>query len=143
MRKNLLNTVGPILWWTEGTKSRRDPRWKTAKTYPVEITNTNPQIILLFLDFLRNEIGIEENRLKIQLQIHEGDDKNKIEKYWSKLTNIPLNRFTKTIIRPKGNKVGKTLGTCKVRYTDKEVYQLLDKKVKEILNKISGCSAVG
>jgi hypothetical protein len=138
MKKNLINIIGPILWWTEGTKSRRDLRWKSAWTYPVEITNTNPQIIEIFLNFLRNEIGINEKRLKVQLQIHKGDDQDKIEKYWSKITQIPLSRFTKTIIRPQGKKIGKTMGTCKVRFIDKHTHQLLDKLVKDIVKKVNG-----
>ena len=67
----------------------------------------------MFLDFLRNDIVIDESRLKLQLQIHENDDQEKIENYWSEVTKIPRNRFTKTIVRPKGNKPGKSRGTVK------------------------------
>jgi len=118
--------IGLTIWWTEGTKAYRDKRWKNTWIRNVDVTNTNPEIIKLFLEFLRKDIGINEGRLKVQLQIHQGDDQKRIESYWSKITNVPLERFTKTIIRPTGNKVGKSMGTCKVRYADKFVYLKLE-----------------
>jgi len=126
MRYNKRQIVGLTIWWTEGTKAYLDKRWENTWIRNVDVTNTNPKIIKLFLNFLRKDIGINENRLKAQLQIHEGDNKIKIENYWSKIINIPLKRFTKTIIRPKGNKAGKSLGTCKVRYSDTPTYLKLE-----------------
>src|SRR3990167_1980577 len=98
MEYSLRQVVGIIIWWTEGTKAYRDKRCKSW-IYPVDVTNTNPEIIQSFLDFLRKDIGITEMRLKLQLQIHYGDNQEEIEDYWSKATKIPRERFTKTIIR--------------------------------------------
>ncbi|MEK7193178.1 MAG: hypothetical protein AAB652_00085 [Patescibacteria group bacterium] len=132
MKYNLRQIVGSTIWWTEGTKTYKDKRWKNVWVYNVDVTNTNPKIINAFLSFLRKDIGIEEPRLKLQLQIHEGDDKEKFEMYWSKETAIPRSRFTKTIIRPTGNKIGKSRGTCKVRYSDKMTYN----KIKDLSERI-------
>lgn len=132
---NLREIIGLIIWWTEGTKSYRDKRWKNSWLYHVDVTNTNPDIIRLFLAFLRKDIGIDESRLKLQLQIHEGDNQKLLESYWSNVTHIPKLRFTKTIIRPKGNKIGKSKGTCKVRYCDKNTYNRLSYLLKTLLKK--------
>ncbi len=86
--------------------------------------------------FLRKDIGIDEKRLKAQLQIHQGDNKEKMKNYWSKTLDIPKERFTKTIVRPKGNKIGKSIGTCKVRYTDKAVYLKLESLLLGMLKEI-------
>jgi hypothetical protein len=48
--------IAITLWWAEGTKSRRDTRWKNAVSYPIEVTNTNPAIIKIFIDFLREDL---------------------------------------------------------------------------------------
>ncbi|MDP2598637.1 MAG: hypothetical protein Q8P49_02290 [Candidatus Liptonbacteria bacterium] len=136
MRYSVRQIVGSIIWWTEGTKAYKDKRWKNVWVSHVDVTNTNPEIIKSFLEFLRNDIGIEEQRLKLQLQIHEGDDRDDLESYWSKETKIPKGRFTKTIVRPKGNKHGKSKGTCKVRYSDKETYNKIKKLTQEILSSI-------
>ncbi|MCA9328443.1 hypothetical protein KC950_01905 [Candidatus Saccharibacteria bacterium] len=126
--------IGIILWWAEGTKSRRDIRWKNAVSYPVEITNTNPAIIKLFVDFLRKDVGIPKQRFRLQIQIHEGDDKLGLEKYWQHVTGIPRHQFNKTIVRPVGKKVGKSNGTCKVRFADKSTYKKLELKLIEVLD---------
>lgn len=128
--------VAIILWWAEGTKSRRDKRWKNAVTYPIELTNTDPEIIKIFLQFLRNDLGVNQNKIRLQLQIHQGDDQNYLESYWAKLTKIPKRHFNKTIIRPVGNKIGKSQGTCKVRFADKALYQKLESILEKVLNEV-------
>jgi len=132
MQPSLRKIIGPIIWWTEGTRPRLDSR-SNIRINTIDVTNTNPKIIKIFLEFFRKDIKIDENRLKLQLQIHEGDDKLKMENYWSELTKIPKNRFNKTIIRPVGNKIGKSMGTCKIRYTDKKT---LDKIINLLNNLI-------
>lgn len=129
---NLRTIVGAILWWAEGTKSRRDKRWKNAVSYPLEMTSTDPLAIKLFLEFIRKDLEIDESRLKLQIQVHENDNVEFLEDYWSKITNIPKTRFHKTIIRPKGNKEGKSKGTCKIRYHDKKTYL----RAKAILDQV-------
>lgn|SRR3990167_424663 len=135
--------IGITLWWAEGTKSRRDKRWPKAVTYPIEVTNTDPRIIQIFLDMLRKDIGIDESKLRVQIQIHKGDDQEKLEKYWSLITQLPVSKFNKTIVRPTGNKPGKSNGTCKVRFSDKIVYERLEKLLHEAISSVSGCGAVG
>jgi len=105
-------------------------------TYPVEITNTDPRIIKIFLEFLRKDIKVDEKLLKVQIQIHEGDSLNKLEDYWSKVTGIPRKRFNKTIIHPNGKKHGKGIGTCKIRYTNKDIYLNLKSSLEVILQDI-------
>ena len=138
-----LEIAGLTIWWAEGSKSRRDVRWKNAVSYPIEVTNTDGRIILIFLKYMTEERKISIDRFKLQLQIHQGDNQKEFEKYWSDLTKIPLSNFQKTIIRPAGNKPGKSKGTCKVRFSDKIVYNSLDQRFKLLLETIPGCGAVG
>ena len=138
MVNNLRQILGTILWWAEGTKSRKDKRWKNCWTYNVEITNTNPEMIKIFLNFLRNDFEIDENKLKLQLQIHEGDNREQLEKFWQEISDIPRSRFNKTIVRSAGNKPGKTMGTCKIRYCDKKIYQQINDNLNRLLRKLSG-----
>ena len=98
MKYSLRQIIGLIIWWTEGTKAYKRKEYKNTWVYNIDVTNTNPEIIKLFLNFLRNDIGLDESRLRLQLQIHEGDNQEEIEKFWSKLTKIPINQLTKTIL---------------------------------------------
>lgn len=120
-----LQTIALIIWLCEGTKARRDKRWKNAYSHAIEVTNTNPIVIKIFLDFLRNNLQVPNVKIHGQVQIHEGDSQEEIELFWSRVTKIPLTQFNKTIIRKQGKKVGKTKGTFKIRVYDKLTYQKL------------------
>lgn len=130
-------TIALMLWWCEGTKRRRDKRWKNAYLYPIEITNTNPRIIKIFTDFLREDLKVPNGKLKGQIQIHEGDNQEKVEKYWSKILDIPRSQFNKTIVRPKGNRPRDNNGTFKLRTYDKALFKKLEILLKKELSVIN------
>ncbi|MEK7592355.1 MAG: hypothetical protein AAB508_03075 [Patescibacteria group bacterium] len=131
-------TIALALWWCEGTKIRRDKRWKNAYLYPIEITNTDPKIIKIFLDYLKIELKVPNHKLRGQIQIHDGDDKSKIEHFWSNYLNIPMSQFNKTIIRARGSRFKNQYGTFKLRTYNKNTFQklqfLLEKEL-EIFDK--------
>ena len=110
--KEVRRITAITFWWSEGTKKRRDKRWKDLWIYTVEVTNTDVRLMKVFLDFLREDIGIDESKLRAQIQIHEGDDQEVFEEMWSKALDIPYSNFNKTIVRPKGNKIGKNKLRC-------------------------------
>lgn len=124
---NKRQLISLIIWWCEGTKPRKDKRWKNVYTHPIEVTNCDPKIIKTFVNFLRNDLKIPEEKLHAQIQIHIGDNQEEIENFWSKISGIPINQFNKTIVRPKGNKPGKNKGTFKVRTYGQEAYKTLKK----------------
>lgn len=132
-----LQTIAVIIWLCEGTKARKDKRWKNAYSYAIEVTNTDPVIIKIFVDFLRKNLRVPEEKLRGQVQIHKGDSRGEIESFWSKTTGIPVVQFNKTIIREKGNKPGKTKGTFKIRVYDKVIFEKLQSLLKLELNEIS------
>jgi hypothetical protein len=132
-----LRVVGVILWWAEGSKSRRDKRWAHAVSYPIEVTNTNPAIIRVFIRYITEVVGIPRENLKVQIQIHENDSKNELERYWREVTGIPAKSFNKTIVRKIGNKPNKTKGTCKVRCYSKEFYGRIQDDLQEVLGHIA------
>jgi hypothetical protein len=129
-RKN----VALVIWMCEGTKKRKDKRWKNSYICPVEVTNTDAKIVKIFVDFLNKDLGIPISKFKGQIQIHEGDDKEEIEEYWSKVTSIPRHQLNKTIIRKRGNKPGKSKGTFKVRFYNKSVYDRLSHMLNDLVN---------
>ena len=105
--KNKRRIIALIIWWCEGTKLRKDKRWKNTYHGVIEVTNTDARIIKLFIDFLLEDLNIPLLKLKAQLQIHDGDNQIEIEEFWRKVSGIPVSQFNKTIIRSIGNKVGK------------------------------------
>ncbi|GAA1550447.1 hypothetical protein GCM10009678_36690 [Actinomadura kijaniata] len=80
--------AGAILYWCEGAK--RDGR--------VDFCNSDPAMIGLFLRFL-DTAGVTRDRLRFQLQIHEGADLDEAETFWRTLTGADRSRFGKPTIK--------------------------------------------
>jgi len=125
--------IALTIWWCEGTKPREDKRWVNSVLYPIEVTNSDFRIIRIFIDFLTKDLGISINKLNGQVHLHEDDNIQELETYWSSILNIPISQFNKTIIKGKGNKPGKNKGTFKLRLYDKVLYlQLVEMLEKYI-----------
>ncbi len=131
MEKNSLMIAGLVAYLCEGTKLRKDKRYKNTFHYVIEFTNSDPNLIKIFINFMRQELNIDETKLRCQIAVYDGFKVKKTEKFWSRITKIPSNNFNKTIIfNPKilANKIN-LLGTCKVRYHDKATFLRLNKLI--------------
>lgn len=127
-----------IIWWCEGTKLRKDKRWKNSYIYSTEVTNTNPEVVKIFLDYLVIDLKFDLGKVKGQLQIHEGDNQKEFENYWSQYLKLPIEQFNKTIVRPRGTRQKEHTGTFKLRIHGKQLFSdlqiLLDKEIKGLKN---------
>jgi transcriptional regulator with XRE-family HTH domain len=59
----------------------------------VSMANTNPLLLRLFVDWLRRNFEIQEDRLRARLYLHEGLDLDAATAYWSAATSIPEHQF--------------------------------------------------
>ena len=132
-----LSIIGAILYSCEGTRLRRDRR-RENETYHwvIEFTNSDPLLIKLFLQFLRDIIGVEEKRLKGQLFAYDDLDINDLKIFWSDCTKISLSNFNKAIVfKAKNGKFKPNPnGTFKVRYYSKEAFQKLNLLINNVLS---------
>ncbi len=80
--------TGLALYWAEGSK--RDGR--------VLLTNSDPQMIQLYIRWLKECFKIEPREITCRITINElhRSRKEEIEMYWSGVTGIPITQFTKT-----------------------------------------------
>lgn len=85
-----LKLLGTMAYWTEGSKTQDSL---------VKFTNSNPEFIKFAVKWLREVCLVPEEKLHLHLRIHNDLNKKEIEKYWSKQTNIPLERFYKTTFK--------------------------------------------
>ena len=80
---------------------------------------------------MRQKLDIDESKFRCQIAVYDDFKIKKTERFWSKITKIPLDKFNKTIIfKPKilGSKIN-LLGTCKIRYHDKATFLRLNKLI--------------
>lgn len=117
--EKVLRIAGIMLYWGEGTKSGNS----------VVFSNSDPDMVKLFLKFLRKICRVEEKRLRILLHAYRDQDENQLKSFWSKNTNIPGEQFSKTSIHYGRRGTYKTVsehGTVSLRYSDKVLLDVIN-----------------
>lgn len=122
-KEEQLKVAGLMLYWGEGAKSQNGQ---------VNFANTDPDLITLFLRFLRKTYIPQESRLRCHLYCFSNQDLSYEIKYWSQLTNIPRHQFIKPYIaKPKEQKHVKiTHGVCHIVYSDKRLLAQILQDIK-------------
>lgn len=103
---------GAALYWAEGSKTKN-----------FEITNSDPHLIFFMTKWFENIFDVPPTGLKAWLNIYPQQNEQKIKKFWSALTGIPIKNFGKSYIKPlsKGFKKNNLYyGTIKI-YVPKSV----------------------
>jgi len=122
-----LKIAGIMLYWAEGT----------LKGNTVDFANSNPQMIRIFLRFLREICGISEERLRVYFYGYSYHNLNKLKSYWHNVTEVSLSQFTKPYIR-KGNpnlsERKLQYGLIHIRYSDKRLLETIKFWIDEYLN---------
>lgn len=92
--------AGAIFYWGEGNK----------KENRIQFSNSDPEAIRFMMRWFKKICKVEQDRFILLVninQIHKNRIK-KVEEYWSNITKIPLDQFSKTsLIKAKNKKVYK------------------------------------
>jgi hypothetical protein len=91
------------LYWAEGSKK------------DFGLSNTDPDLIKVFVDGLRTVLGVSDDNLRISVRIYEDLDRESCLKFWSDIVGIPTEKFVNVNVLA-GKKKGKLqYGMCRVR----------------------------
>jgi len=82
-----LKLIGIGLYWAEGSKLHRGT---------VQFSNSDPRLIQFMMKFFRRICKVPKKRFRGHISIHPHLDAKRAEKYWHKVSGIPLNQFYKT-----------------------------------------------
>ena len=76
-----LHVMGCMLFWAEGSKSRNS----------VKFTNSDPDMLRLFVRFLRECYAVEDEQLTFAVNVHLGNGLSlaEVEGYWLDLLELP------------------------------------------------------
>lgn len=120
-----LNLAGIMLYWSEGSKS--------GNKHTVDFANSDPDMIAVFLNFIRKIYQIDENRLRVLLYCHADQDVDKLISFWSSLTNISKKQFSKPYVRDDFKSSGRKMlqGLVHIRYSDKKLFLEIEKSIEE------------
>jgi len=99
--------IGVALYWAEGSKER-------VKSSNIQFGNSDPQMIKLFLRWLRKVCKVPKKDITFEVYLHKTAAKRKreVQNYWVKITNFSLNQFQKVRwkkhnLNPKRKNIGK------------------------------------
>ncbi len=89
LKYNPLFIAGLMLYWGEGDKLTK---------YSTAITNTDPDLIQLYVFFLKNACRIPVDRIRAHVLIYPDLDEGVCRKYWARESGIGLSYFTKSTL---------------------------------------------
>lgn len=118
--------AGVALYWAEGFKNKHEHR--------LGFCNSDPQMILFYISWLQHCLNIPKEKLttRVTINIAHKDREKEIQSYWSSITGIPANHFTKTFYQNTA---------WKKQFNSNDYYGVLRIHVKESmeqLNKMKG-----
>ena len=106
LKYNPLFIAGLMLYWGEGDKATKSQ---------VRLANTDPELIRLFVFFLRKVCNIPEKKIGISILTYPDIDDKANRQYWSEVSGIIPERFLKSVLiqgRHKTRRLGH--GVCSV-----------------------------
>lgn len=85
----LLRLIGTALYWAEGYNASRNS---------IIFANTDPSMIRLIMLFFRKICKVPGPKFRGKVFIHPHLNVKNAERYWSKISNIPLRQFNKPLL---------------------------------------------
>ncbi|MBI2625931.1 hypothetical protein HYW68_02705 [Candidatus Parcubacteria bacterium] len=87
LSKRELLVAGAALYWGEGTKSEKRPSPMLA------LSNSDPRLVALFMRFVREILGVPEDRIRSGVHIYPNLTAEKARRFWAKVTGLPADKF--------------------------------------------------
>jgi transposase-like protein len=104
-----------LLYWCEGAKDKND------KTFT--FSNSDPELVRAFMKLMRNGLTLDERKLRVRMHLHEYHNELSMKKFWSEVTGIPIEQFSKPYWKPHTAKTIKNgyPGCIHIEYYDVKV----------------------
>jgi transcriptional regulator with XRE-family HTH domain len=121
--------AGCMLYWAEGDK-RRDA---------VGLTNSDPNLLSFFADFLRDHFGVSEEAFGVRCNLFADhvERQHEVEQFWLTTLGLPgeclrksvVNRYSKYSAKKRTNKL--PYGTCRLLVCSTRVVQTIYGSIQE------------
>ena len=95
--KRDLLIIGTALYWAEGYKRPVVIKGETKTFHRVSLTNSDPDLIYIFLRFLKETCNVPNEKITIWIRYFEHQDPVYLLGFWQKRCNIPYGNFKKTL----------------------------------------------
>ena len=115
-----LHAAACMLYWAEGARSRNQ----------LEFTNSDPDMVDLFVHFLRRCYGVTNQRIALRINVHLGNGRtlDEIEKWWLRRLDLPRSSLRRSMVnRPSRASLRKrrtlVYGTARITVSSTELTQ--------------------
>ena len=118
-----------MLFWAEGSKARN----------VVQLSNSDPEMVVWFLAFVRRYFGVPDEKVRIQCNLHADDETEvrRIEDFWLNRLGLSRVNLTKSIVNSVSrSSLGKRrrllpYGTCRLTICSTPIVQHLYGAIQE------------
>lgn len=123
--------AGVALYLGEGGKTR---------SWDLDFTNSDPRVLKLWVQFLRQICSVQSERLKARIEYYEDIDYPGLLKFWSSELGIPVENFGRPTIKSgrvaKGIYLGRRslYGTLHIRFHDTKLKSLMMTWMNDLLD---------
>lgn len=120
-----LHHAGCMLYWAEGEKSKNT----------LHFVNSDPNMLLLFMRFLREEMCVSNDEISLRIHCHTSDamEMKRIERFWIELLGLSEENVKKTYTKRKGESTKRVLeyGVCGIKVHSTELVQHIYGAIQE------------
>ncbi|WP_435208018.1 hypothetical protein [Streptomyces sp. bgisy034] len=121
--------AGVVLYWAEGAK---DKAHATQRRESLQFINSDPNVIRFYLRWLES-LGVERERMRFRLSIHESADVTAAEAFWADLVAVDVSTFQRATLKKHNPRtlrknVGDSYRGCLIIYTTRsaELYRRME-----------------
>lgn len=110
-----LEMMGAMLYWAEG--------YKTEKASGIDFANSDPDMALIFLNFLRSRYTLDQHRLHFSLYHYSDQNQEVLVSFWSKRLGVLQSQFKNHYVKkdPQTTRKKMSYGVLHIRYNDKKM----------------------
>jgi transcriptional regulator with XRE-family HTH domain len=119
------------LYWGEGSKNKN----------VLSITNTDPQLLLTFISFLKQYFDVQPDQIAISIQLQASNEKTleEVEKYWLETLSLPSESLRKSMRKASPTRVWQKNskypnGICRLTICKTQLVQQVFGVIKELAN---------
>ena len=133
-----LSILGAALYWGEGYKNFNQRK----SVYPyVCLGNSDPKMIIIFINFLEKILSIARDRMKAQVFIYPGIIPEKAINYWQKITGLPNENFRCQMALSRSSQGKRPFnllpyGTLQIRVSQRQEFFKIKGLIDGIINSI-------
>jgi len=137
LTKYSLLMIGALLYWGEGYKRLRVVNGKEKVGHIISLTNSDPNIISVFILFLKNILNIPKDKIKLNIRIFKHISSDSAIRYWQSVSGLNKSNIEKPVYVISLSSQGKRPFN-RLPYGTAQVRVLSTDKFYEIMGMIEG-----